>query len=276
MSSFPSDPTPATALTSKMPIANPSNCNYVCAPPHAEAAALKMKTLRSSSISRCPARARAPPRAAFAHTPAYSPRRAPAPATIPRATGSNAQTPGAGGTMPPPAHPAVAHHRLHQHQLMPAQHAGWMPHDLAALERFLKRLTTRVNNKKGTKAAAAAAAAAALPPEEAAALPEAERWEHESVRALSQLVEDDPVARMLLQRAMDQAPRDMVETSHFLNTIGELLDVVDHILGEAPEYATDELVGCPINAALALLMGTPAGFEAFRWVSVGVGGREGL
>lgn len=42
-----------------------------------------------------------------------------------------------------------------------------------------------------------------------------------------------------------------------------MLGQFDHILGEAPEYEQNEMVGFPINAILNWPMGTAAGLTAF-------------
>lgn len=85
-----------------------------------------------------------------------------------------------------------------------------------------------------------------------------------SVQKLQELLERDSCARMVLHRAIDQAPRDLVDQTNFLTSTDNLLRAIDHIITTAPAYAHDSLVGFPLNALLALLMGTPAGLEAFR------------
>jgi len=139
----------------------------------------------------------------------------------------------------------------HHSKLSPAQRAGWMPRDLAALGHFLDHIIDKVEEEAWTKVVEQRKAA------------KGKTWQ-DSVHELQELLERDSCARMLLHRAIDQAPRDLVDQANFLTSTEQLLRVIDHIITTAPVYAHDLLVGFPLNALLALLMGTPAGEEAFR------------
>ncbi|KAG5186829.1 putative phosphatidylserine decarboxylase proenzyme [Tribonema minus] len=124
--------------------------------------------------------------------------------------------------------------------LCSTQQGGWMPSDLQVLEAFLLRHAVRTTAKRAANAAL-----------------------NDAVQALADHCRDNGTSRMLLHRALDQSPRDLVE-HHPLYTIEDLLWAINAVLDTAPEYSKDGLVGFPINAILALTMGTPAGFEAYR------------
>ena len=82
------------------------------------------------------------------------------------------------------------------------------------------------------------------------------------------LIEDDPELFMLFTQMFDQIPR----TAQFLNDpVGnpqirdyrEMLEVMNRVLTQAPEFNQTDLVGFPINAVVNWAMGTPAGASAF-------------
>ncbi|GLU33760.1 phosphatidylserine decarboxylase family protein [Trinickia caryophylli] len=82
------------------------------------------------------------------------------------------------------------------------------------------------------------------------------------VRAFSALVHDDPVLRMNLTRAIDEA----LEAGYRLGyaSIDELMIVLDYILTYAPPYSEKSLIHCPINALLDWPMCMPSGYAVFR------------
>jgi len=78
-----------------------------------------------------------------------------------------------------------------------------------------------------------------------------------SVQALHDHCQRDGIARMLLHRALDEAPRDQVELHPYAD-IPQLMQHINWVLDQAPKYSHDDsMVGLPINAILVLTMGTP-------------------
>ncbi len=82
------------------------------------------------------------------------------------------------------------------------------------------------------------------------------------------LIESDPELFMLFTQMFEQIPR----TAPYLNDpVGnpqlrnyrEMLEVMNRVLTQAPEFNQTELVGFPINAIVNWAMGTPAGAAAF-------------
>jgi len=82
------------------------------------------------------------------------------------------------------------------------------------------------------------------------------------------LIEGDPKLYMLFTQMFDQVPR---EPPYLKDPLGnpairdyrEMLQVLNRILTQAPEFSQTGLVGFPINAILNWAMGTPAGAAAF-------------
>ena len=81
-------------------------------------------------------------------------------------------------------------------------------------------------------------------------------------------IESDPELFMLFTQMFEQIPR----TAPYLNDpVGnpqlrnyrEMLEVMNRVLTQAPEFNRTDLVGFPINAIVNWAMGTPAGAAAF-------------
>lgn len=83
-----------------------------------------------------------------------------------------------------------------------------------------------------------------------------------AVRALSHLVDSDPVLRMHLSRAIDEA-RDRGYVLGYRNT-AELMRAMDYVVTCAPPFNESSLVVCPINALLDWPMCMPSGYALFR------------
>jgi phosphatidylserine decarboxylase len=130
-----------------------------------------------------------------------------------------------------------------------ARTAGsWMPATPQAAAAFLNGLRNKATDKKRM-----------LAPEEKKYEPIVERLEI--------LINTDPVIRMYLKQMIDQVPgyyREKESPGFYLESIEELLDLLNLILQYAPEYNDTDLVGFPVNTILDWTMGMPAGFALFR------------
>lgn len=115
---------------------------------------------------------------------------------------------------------------------------GWLP-DAHELEVWLRGQTERLGS----------AAAEPLHPE---------------VRELQQLIESDPVMRMYFERMIGEVPRTRQFREHHVDSVEQMLRLLNGLLTTAPTYDRTALVGCPMCAILVWAMGTPAGFAAFR------------
>jgi len=95
---------------------------------------------------------------------------------------------------------------------------------------------------------------------------------HPVVQEFQDLINTDAVVRMNFTKMIDQVPgyyseknrRGKYEHGFYLESIDEMLRMIDEILDTAPEYNDTDLVGFPINTILNWTMGVPAGAAAFR------------
>jgi phosphatidylserine decarboxylase len=128
--------------------------------------------------------------------------------------------------------------------LKPAGHrrhrAGrWLPHQ-DALEDWLEGLVLEVRRKP-----------------DAATL-------HPVVEEFHRLIERDAVVRMYFSQMVEQVPHTKRYSKRHLESVDQMLLLINEVIGRAPEYNETGLVGVPLNAVLDWCMGTPAGFAAFR------------
>ena len=124
----------------------------------------------------------------------------------------------------------------------PSQPGAWLRADQRALQDFRQRLSEQPQSRRQ------------------AWLPVIEEFKT--------LIESDPELFMLFTQMFEQIPR----TAPYLNDpVGnpqlrnyrEMLEVMNRVLTQAPEFNQTELVGFPINAIVNWAMGTPAGAAAF-------------
>lgn len=97
-------------------------------------------------------------------------------------------------------------------------------------------------------------------------------FKNQEVRDFAELVDKDPNLHLLAEQMVDQAceyddtdPAGSPQIKEF----GQMLEMIDYIIGTAPEYFPPEekdkraLIGFPINAILDWCMGTQAGYAFF-------------
>jgi len=89
-------------------------------------------------------------------------------------------------------------------------------------------------------------------------------FRHPVMREFRDLIDRNPVVRMLLTQMIEQVPHSKPYTKRHLESVDQMLSLIDEVIGQAPEYNETGLVGCPLNAVIDWCMGTPAGFAAFR------------
>ena len=87
---------------------------------------------------------------------------------------------------------------------------------------------------------------------------------HPAVRELEQLIADDAVVRMYFERMIDEVPRGRQYRNRHLQSVPQLLRLVDEVMTMAPEFSEDSTVMLPLGAILDWTMATPAGFAAYR------------
>lgn len=82
------------------------------------------------------------------------------------------------------------------------------------------------------------------------------------VQDLSTLIKRDPVLRMNIARAIDDALAAGYQLGY--SSPDELLVVIDYLLTYAPPFSESSLVHCPLNAVLDWPMCMPTGYSFFR------------
>jgi phosphatidylserine decarboxylase len=87
---------------------------------------------------------------------------------------------------------------------------------------------------------------------------------HPVIEEFRGLIDRDPIIRMLLTQMIEQVPHGRQYSKRHLESVDQMLLLINEVIGRAPEYNESGLVGCPLNAILDWCMGTPAGFAAFR------------
>ena len=117
---------------------------------------------------------------------------------------------------------------------------GWLPSSQDALEEWLSGHRERVAAKGGQ---------AVL---------------HPVLAEFQTLIDSDPVVRLYLNEMIAQVPQNRHYRKRHLDSVQELLQLINEVLTMAPEYSEDAMVVLPLGAILDWTMGTPAGFAAFR------------
>ena len=148
-------------------------------------------------------------------------------------------------------------------QITKIRHGGWLPSNERALTAFRAGLAAHARTKGPQPL---------CPP----------------VQDLYDLIENDPILRMhltqaieqalVLEKALEWADETLPEALqpppppvlHYA-TIEELMQLINALMDYAPPFDTTELVGCPINALLDLPMCVPAGFAFFQFPQVNAG-----
>jgi phosphatidylserine decarboxylase len=87
---------------------------------------------------------------------------------------------------------------------------------------------------------------------------------HPVLAEFQALIDRDPVVRMYLNEMIAEVPRNRQYRKRHLESVQQLLQLVNEVLTMAPEYNEDAMVILPLGAILDWTMGTPAGFAAFR------------
>jgi phosphatidylserine decarboxylase len=88
---------------------------------------------------------------------------------------------------------------------------------------------------------------------------------HPVLCEFQELIDSDPVVRMYLNQMIDQVPSTKPYTKRHLESVGQLLRLINEVLAMAPEFGPEKaMVATPLGAILDWTMGTPAGFAAFR------------
>jgi phosphatidylserine decarboxylase len=91
---------------------------------------------------------------------------------------------------------------------------------------------------------------------------------HPVIQEFADLIEKDPIVRLYFTSMISEVPKSSKYRVRHLNSIEEMLSLINAVLTYAPEFEDSAYVGCPLDAILDWCMGTPAGFAAFRHPAV--------
>ncbi|GGF31855.1 phosphatidylserine decarboxylase family protein [Subtercola lobariae] len=87
---------------------------------------------------------------------------------------------------------------------------------------------------------------------------------HPAIQQFKQLIESDPVVRLYMHEMVTQVPSSKPYTKRHIDSVDQLLRLMNEVLTMAPEFGKDTMVMTPLTAILDWTMGTPAGFAAYR------------
>lgn len=93
---------------------------------------------------------------------------------------------------------------------------------------------------------------------------DASRPLHPAVEALRALIEGDPVLRMHAHQMIEQVPTGRQYDERHLESLEQLLVLVDEVIGTAPEFGADSMIMTPLAGILDWTTATPAGFAFYR------------
>ena len=87
---------------------------------------------------------------------------------------------------------------------------------------------------------------------------------HPVLAEFQALIDSDPVVRMYVNEMIAQVPQARQYRQRHLESVQQMLRLINEVLTMAPEYNEDAMVILPLGAILDWTMGTTAGFAAFR------------
>ncbi len=87
---------------------------------------------------------------------------------------------------------------------------------------------------------------------------------HPVLEEFQEVIGTDPILRMYLNQMIEQVPSTKPYRKRHLESVEQMLRLINELLTRAPEFGESAMVATPLNAILDWPMGTPAGFAAFR------------
>lgn len=114
----------------------------------------------------------------------------------------------------------------------------WLPSDPGALDAWLQNFRSKAAAQKTER--------------------------HPVIQEFADLVARDPIVRLYLTSMISQVPKTRKYRVRHLESVEQMLDLINAVLTYAPEFEDSAFVGCPLDAILDWCMGTTAGFAAFR------------
>lgn len=118
--------------------------------------------------------------------------------------------------------------------------AGWLPAEQAHLESWLRGQRDRLADR------------------------DPDQVLHPAVAALRDVIESDPVLRMEANEMIAQVPGGRAYAERHLESVEELLVLIDEVIRSAPEWSEEQMVMTPLDGVLDWTKATPAGFAFYR------------
>lgn len=87
---------------------------------------------------------------------------------------------------------------------------------------------------------------------------------HPVIEEFQELIDADPIVRMYLNQMIEQVPSTKPYRKRHLESVEQMLRMINELLEMAPEFGESSMVATPLNAILDWPMGTPGGFATFR------------
>lgn len=87
---------------------------------------------------------------------------------------------------------------------------------------------------------------------------------HPVMVEFQELIDTDAVVRMYMNQMIEQTPVSKPYARRHLQSVGQLLRLINEVLTMAPEFSDSSMVTTPLAAILDWTMATPAGFAAYR------------
>ncbi len=87
---------------------------------------------------------------------------------------------------------------------------------------------------------------------------------HPVLAEFQAFLDGDPVLRMYADQMIAQVPGSKPYTKRHLESVEQMLRLINEVLTMAPEFGADSMVATPLGAILDWATGTPAGFAFFR------------
>ena len=73
---------------------------------------------------------------------------------------------------------------------------------------------------------------------------------HPVIREFADLIEKDPIVRLYFTSMIAEVPKSSKYRVRHLNSIEDMLDLMNAVLTYAPEFEDSAYVGCPLDAIL--------------------------
>jgi phosphatidylserine decarboxylase len=87
---------------------------------------------------------------------------------------------------------------------------------------------------------------------------------HPVILELQHLIDTDPVVRLYLNQMVEQVPKSQKYDTPPVESVDELLRMMNEVLTMAPEFSVTSMVTTPLGAILDWSLGTASGFAAYR------------